>query len=81
MDMSETIPNRRRFLAVCTTALVAIVCGLILAPALAFVTSPLRRKFGKAAAGSDFADAGGMDLIPEGNGRCVRSKSSDRTAG
>ena len=64
--MAETSPDRRRFLSVCTTALVAVIGGMILTPALAFVMSPLRRKAGTAAEGSDFADVGGIDAIPAG---------------
>jgi menaquinol-cytochrome c reductase iron-sulfur subunit len=64
--MTETSPDRRQFLSACTAALVAVISGLILAPVLAFVTSPLRRKAGSASAESDFADAGEISSIPEG---------------
>jgi menaquinol-cytochrome c reductase iron-sulfur subunit len=64
--MAETSSDRRRFLSVCATALIALIGGMILTPVLAFVTSPLRGKARKVAAGSEFSDAGGMDSIPVG---------------
>ncbi|HZL36285.1 MAG TPA: ubiquinol-cytochrome c reductase iron-sulfur subunit [Tepidisphaeraceae bacterium] len=60
------IPDRRRFLSICTTALIAGMSGLILTPVVAFVIGPLRRKAGNAAAESDFADAGVIESIPKG---------------
>jgi len=63
--MSGSFPDRRRLLSVCAAALMALVTGLILAPAVAFVTTPLRRR-GAAAAGDDFADAGAVHSIPAG---------------
>jgi menaquinol-cytochrome c reductase iron-sulfur subunit len=44
----------------------ALITGLIFAPALAFVVSPLRRRRGATAGGDDFADAGAVDSIPVG---------------
>jgi Rieske Fe-S protein len=44
----------------------AVLTGLILVPAMAFVTNPLRRRRGANAAGDDFADAGAIDSIPVG---------------
>ncbi|MDP9172875.1 MAG: ubiquinol-cytochrome c reductase iron-sulfur subunit [Planctomycetota bacterium] len=64
--MAGPNPNRRRFLSVCTAALIALMTGLIFAPVLAFVTSPLRRRRGSNAAGDDFSDAGALDSIPIG---------------
>jgi menaquinol-cytochrome c reductase iron-sulfur subunit len=64
--MSESAPNRRRFLSICTAALIALMTGLILTPVLAFVTGPLRRRRGAAAAGEGFADAGAVNSIPVG---------------
>ena len=58
--------NRRRFLSVCTAVLMSLMSGLILAPAVAFVTNPLRRRRGAIAEGDDFADAGAVDSIPVG---------------
>lgn len=43
----------------------ALLTGLILAPAMAFVINPLRRR-GANAAGDDFVDAGAVDSIPVG---------------
>ena len=40
--------------------------GLIFAPAVAFVTSPLWRRRGASAVGDDFSDAGAVDSIPVG---------------
>jgi len=64
--MSDQIPDRRRFLSGCTAGLMALMTGLIFAPAVAFVTSPLRRRRGAAAAGDDFVDAGALESIPLG---------------
>ncbi len=64
--MAQTSPNRRRFLSVCTSALVTAISVLVLAPVLAFVGYPLRRKAGAVAAGSDFTDAGTIAAIPMG---------------
>lgn len=43
-----------------------LMTGLIFAPVLAFVSSPLRRRRGAAAPGPDFADAGPVNSIPVG---------------
>ena len=59
--MPETIPRRRRFLAFLTTGLLASLAGLIVAPAVAFVTSPLRKRSHPAESG--FADAGPLDAL------------------
>ena len=64
--MPGTFSDRRRFLSICTATLMTLMTGLILAPALAFVTSPLRRRRGTAAAADEFADAGAIDSIPLG---------------
>jgi len=44
----------------------ALITGLVLAPVLAFVTSPLRRRIGASPVGDDFSDAGPIDAIPAG---------------
>jgi menaquinol-cytochrome c reductase iron-sulfur subunit len=64
--MSEPVSDRRRFLSICTAALMALVSGLIIAPAVAFVSSPLRRRRGTGESGDDFADAGAVASIPAG---------------
>lgn len=50
----------------CTGALVALMTGAILAPALAFIASPLRRRRGASAAGDEFSDAGPVASNPVG---------------
>jgi len=65
-NMSGAIPNRRRFLSICTAALTALITGLVFAPAVAFLSSPLRRRRGASAAGDDFSDAGAVGSIPVG---------------
>jgi menaquinol-cytochrome c reductase iron-sulfur subunit len=64
--MSEPVPDRRRFLSGCTAGLMALLGGLIFAPAVAFVTTPLWRRRGASAVGDDFSDAGAVDSIPVG---------------
>jgi Rieske Fe-S protein len=66
-SMAETSPNRRRFLSTCTAALLAVLGGLFIAPVLAFVLSPLRRKPGERSVAGDFADAGVINSFPKGN--------------
>lgn len=46
--------------------MMTLITGLIIAPALAFVSSPLRRRRGAGAVGDDFSDAGAVDSIPVG---------------
>ena len=58
--------DRRRFLSGFTAALMALISGSILAPAVAFVTSPLWRRRGPGGTGDDFSDAGPLDAIPAG---------------
>jgi len=60
------VPDRRRFLSICTAGLMTVIGTLIVVPVVAFVTSPLRRRKGTAAAGDDFSDAGAVNLIPVG---------------
>ena len=62
----SNVSDRRRFLAICTTALMALTGGLIITPALVFVTGPLRRRRGSGAGGDEFADAGLLASIPVG---------------
>lgn len=64
--MSGPVRDRRHFLSVCTAALMALMGGLIFAPAVAFVTSPLWRRRGANAVGDDFSDAGAVESIPVG---------------
>jgi menaquinol-cytochrome c reductase iron-sulfur subunit len=60
------LPDRRRFLSICTVGLMTVIGALIVAPVVAFVGSPLRRRRGASAAGDGFADAGALDSIPVG---------------
>src|ERR1035437_1186497 len=62
--MVEPFLHRRRFLAFWTGGLLAMLGGLIVAPAVAFVTSPLRRRANPAKSG--FADAGPLDALTVG---------------
>jgi hypothetical protein len=64
--MTDTSPERRRFLSIFTTALLALIGGIIATPVVAFVTSPLRRR-GGAGPAADFSDAGALDSIAQGN--------------
>ncbi len=64
--MPGSVTDRRRFLSVCTAALMALMTGLIFAPVAAFVGSPLRRRQGAAGAADDFVDAGAVDAIAAG---------------
>src|SRR5579864_8689393 len=63
--MAQITANRRRFLSASTSALLTIISGLILAPVVAFVTSPLRRKPASIAEGGEYADAGRIDAMPQ----------------
>ncbi len=62
--MTEPIVRRRRFLGVWTASLLAVLGGLIVAPAVAFITSPLRKRLNPAESG--FADAGAVDGLVMG---------------
>lgn len=64
--MAGSVPERRRFLSVCTGVLVGVMSGLIFVPALLFAVGPLRRRRSAAGVGDDFADAGALDSIPVG---------------
>ncbi len=64
--MPRSVPDRRRFLSVCTGGLTAIIGGLIFAPAVAFVIGPLRRRRGAVPGADEFADAGPVNAIPAG---------------
>jgi menaquinol-cytochrome c reductase iron-sulfur subunit len=64
--MSRTSVDRRRFLSGSTAALIALLTGSILAPAIAFVTSPLWRRRGSSGVPDDFSDAGPVASIPAG---------------
>jgi menaquinol-cytochrome c reductase iron-sulfur subunit len=56
--------DRRRFLAAATGALIALMSGLIVAPVVAFVTSPIWRRHGTSGTPDDFSDAGAVASIP-----------------
>jgi menaquinol-cytochrome c reductase iron-sulfur subunit len=62
--MIDTSMRRRRFLAIWTAGLVALLGGLIVGPAVAFVLNPLRRK--GPAEEEDFVDAGRLDALAVG---------------
>ncbi len=62
----RSVTDRRRFLSVCTAALMTALGAVIVVPVVAFVSSPLRRRRGASAAGDDFADAGPVDSVPVG---------------
>ncbi len=59
--MTEPFARRRRFLAFWTGGLFVALGGLIIAPALAFITNPLRKKSKPEEAG--LADAGPVDAL------------------
>jgi Rieske Fe-S protein len=56
--------NRRRFLEICTAAVVAIIGACLAVPALAYVLAPVRRWAGKKGAGGDFQDVGAVAQLP-----------------
>ena len=62
--MSGAINNRRRFLAVCTDAVVAVIGACIAVPALAYVFAPIRRWTGKKGAGDEFQNVGAVSQLP-----------------
>jgi Rieske Fe-S protein len=65
--MTDAPPTRRGILSACTLVLLTFMTGAIVAPVVAYVTGPLRRKPGSPnpiAGGDDFADAGPIDSIP-----------------
>ncbi|CAN5565562.1 hypothetical protein BH10PLA1_BH10PLA1_01980 [soil metagenome] len=64
--MSEPHPTRRHMVSILTAALMALMGGLILTPAVAFVTAPLRRRRSSGDVGDGFSDAGTVDAIPAG---------------
>jgi menaquinol-cytochrome c reductase iron-sulfur subunit len=64
--MSPPSFDRRRFLSGCTAALMALIAGSILTPALAFVTSPLWRRRPSSGVSDGFSDAGAVASIPIG---------------
>jgi menaquinol-cytochrome c reductase iron-sulfur subunit len=62
--MSGEINNRRRFLAVCTDGVVALLGACIAVPALAYVLAPVRRWTGRKGAGEDFQNVGALEQLP-----------------
>ncbi len=62
--MSGAIHNRRRFLEVCTDAVVALIGACMAVPALAYVLAPIRRWTGKKGGGGDFQDVGAVTQLP-----------------
>jgi len=62
--MSGASSNRRRFLAICTDAVAALLGACIAVPALAYVLAPVRRWAGKNAAGEDFQNVGAVAQLP-----------------
>jgi len=58
------INNRRRFLEVCTDAVVALLGACIAVPALAYVFAPARRWTGKKGTGEDFQNVGALAQLP-----------------
>lgn len=62
--MSGPINNRRRFLTVCTNAVVAIIGACIAVPALAYVLAPVRRWTGKKGISAEFRDVGAVAQLP-----------------
>jgi menaquinol-cytochrome c reductase iron-sulfur subunit len=72
--MTDPPPNRRRLLTLASMALLCVLTGLIGAPVLAFITSPLRKRGGpegEADAGAAFADAGPLDAVPAGQWKLI----------
>jgi menaquinol-cytochrome c reductase iron-sulfur subunit len=64
--MSEDLNGRRRFLAICTNGLAGLLGLLLALPALGYVLSPLRRRFGTGAAEGGFQDLGAVDSFTPG---------------
>jgi menaquinol-cytochrome c reductase iron-sulfur subunit len=59
-------PPRRRFLEICTSALLAAIALLIAIPGLGFFFAPLRRRRGGGAATGRFEYVGAIDELPPG---------------
>lgn len=76
--MPEAINNRRRFLAVCTGAVAALLGACIAGPALAYVFAPIRRWAGKKGAGDDFQNAGAMAQLPVDQWQLISLQLAER---
>ncbi len=59
--MPDDLLGRRSFLSACTIGLLGLISGVVGAPVIAFITSPLRRKAASPEIGGGFADAGAID--------------------
>ena len=62
--MSGAGNNRRRFLEVCTDAVMALIGACIAVPAVAYVLAPVRRWTGRKETGEDFQNAGAVAELP-----------------
>jgi menaquinol-cytochrome c reductase iron-sulfur subunit len=65
-DFPETPIPRKRFLALCTSALATLLGLLIAVPTLGYFLAPLRGWMGKSQAGSEFQPIGPLDSLPVG---------------
>ena len=64
--MSNTGENRRGFLDLCTSGLLAVLGLLVAVPAIAYVCGPLRRRPQGAGPGGGFVDVGPVAELPPG---------------
>ncbi len=64
--MKHNAVERRRFLSLCAGGLLAVIGVLVVAPVVAFVTSPLRKVGGSPVGGIDYSDAGPLESLPIG---------------
>jgi len=64
--VSDGTNTRRGFLSFCTNCLLLILGLLVVAPAVAYVWAPLRRKRGDGGSGGDFVDLGSVADFPLG---------------
>jgi menaquinol-cytochrome c reductase iron-sulfur subunit len=69
--MADSYSSRRQMLALATMGLLALITSLVVAPVVAFVTSPWRRKSALPQTGGDFADAGPLDALPSGQWKLI----------
>jgi len=68
---AKTPGPRRRFLALCTSGLAALLGLLVAVPALGYFLAPLRSRLGKSQAGPNFQPIGPLSSLPVGQWKLV----------
>lgn len=69
--MENTLAPRRRFLKLCTEAVLALIALLLAVPVFGYLSAPLLRRRRAGTPGAEFADLGPVDAIPVGEWRLL----------